>query len=253
MFHLFDRQSCRDDRFDLLHEIGKAHSQGLRRGFCRRGRIAIVSLSEYLLQFATLPHSFQSETLITMKIPLPILFALGTALCWGLYGPVVGNARSPEKLWSPFKPYVGIGVAYIVWAFIGGLIVMKLKGDSFDFFGEQSDAGVWGFFAGTLGALGALSLTSAMLSFDGPPKPQVVMPVVFGGAVTVTAIVSMIQYRSEFNPWLWIGIVGMGICIVLVAYNTPHGSHKPAATGDAHSQSPSSPESSGDAKSSSGE
>ena len=107
-----------------------------------------------------------------MKIPLPILFAIGTALCWGLYGPVVANARSSMRppLWSPFKPYVGIGLAYIVIAFIGGLIAMKIKGDSFAFTGEQSAAGTWGFAAGALGALGALSLTSAMLSFAGPPK-----------------------------------------------------------------------------------
>jgi len=166
-----------------------------------------------------------------MKIPLPVVFALGTALCWGLYGPVLGNARSPEKLWTPFKPYVGIGMAYIVWAFIGGLIVMWLQGDNFSFTGKESAAGTWGFAAGTLGALGALSLTSAMLSFQGPPKPQIVMPIVFGGAVSITAIVSVIQHRggeTKVNPWLWVGIVGMAICIVLVAYNTPHGGgHKP--------------------------
>lgn len=167
-----------------------------------------------------------------MKNMLPVLFALGTALCWGLYGPTLANARSAAKLWSPFKPYVGIGLAYIVWAFIGGMIVMKLKGDTFNFTGEQSAAGTWGFAAGTLGALGALSLTSAMLSFQGPPKPQIVMPIVFGGAVSIAAIVSVIQVRmqgheSPFNPWLWVGIVGMAVCIVLVAYNTPHGAPKP--------------------------
>lgn len=176
-------------------------------------------------------HSFLEIT-SKMKIPLPVLFALGTALCWGLYGPTIGNARSPEKLWSPFKPYVGIGLAYIVWAFVGGMIVMRLKGDSFNFTGSESAAGTWGFLAGTLGALGALSLTAAMLSFEGPPKPQIVMPIVFGGAVTVAAIVSFFQHRdpeADFNPWLWIGIAGMAICIVLVAYNTPHGKpHKPA-------------------------
>jgi len=165
-----------------------------------------------------------------MKIPLPILFAIGTALCWGLYGPVIGNARNSEGLWSPFKPYVGIGLAYIVWAFLGGLVAMALKGDNYDFFGEQSAAGTWGFYAGTLGALGALSLTSAMLSFDGPPKPLLVMPIVFGGAVSITAIVSVIQHRSTAspNPWLWVGMVGVVVSIVLVAYNTPHDSpHKP--------------------------
>lgn len=155
-----------------------------------------------------------------MKIPLPILFAIGTAVCWGLYGPTIGQARSPERLWSPFKPYVGIGLAYIVWAFIGGLVAMWLKGDSFAFAGEQSAAGTWGFAAGTLGALGALSLTSAMVSGG---KAQVVMPIIFGGAVSITALTTVILHRDvHASPWLWVGIVGVVISIVTVAYHTPH-------------------------------
>lgn len=173
-----------------------------------------------------------------MKIPLlPVLFAIGTAICWGMYGPVIGNARSATGAWSPFKPYVGIGLAYIVFAFLGGLVAMYFKGDSFNFFGDQSAALKWGFLAGILGALGALSLTSAMISFDGPPKAQLVMPIVFGGAVSITAIVSLVQHKGvgSASPWLWVGIVGVVVSIVLVAYNTPHGGpHKPAQ-GESHS------------------
>ena len=173
-----------------------------------------------------------------MKIPLPILFALGTAVCWGLYGPVLGNARSPEKLWTPFKPYVGIGLAYIVWAFIGGLVVMRFNGiDKFSFSGKHADALTWGFAAGTLGALGALSLTAAMVSFAGRPRPESVMPVVFGGAVTLTALVSVVQTAGtgrKVNPWLWIGIVIVAVGVVLVASNTPHGgpAHNPGSPTD---------------------
>ena len=47
----------------------------------------------------------------------PVLFALLTALFWGLYGPALGQARS--ALLSPFKPYVAIGFAYLQ----GGLLV----------------------------------------------------------------------------------------------------------------------------------
>ena len=69
---------------------------------------------------------------------IPILFALGTAMCWGMYGPALGNARSTVKpphpdFWSPFKPYVFIGVAYLVIAIAGGLIAMKVKGDTFSY------------------------------------------------------------------------------------------------------------------------
>jgi drug/metabolite transporter (DMT)-like permease len=159
-----------------------------------------------------------------MKLPmLPILFALGTAICWGLYGPTLAHSRSPEKLWSPFKPYVGIGLAYLLIAIAGGLLAMKIKGDSFDFFGAQHAALKWGFAAGTLGALGALSLTSAMISFNGPPKAELVMPIVFGGAVTLTAIVSIITTKSKPNPLMLVGMALVTVGIVLVAYFTPHG------------------------------
>ena len=40
---------------------------------------------------------------------LPIVFAVLTALFWGMYGPALGQARA--GLGSPFKPYVAIGVA----------------------------------------------------------------------------------------------------------------------------------------------
>ncbi len=168
-----------------------------------------------------------------MKIPLPILFAIGTALCWGLYGPTIGHARNPAH--SPFKPYVGIGVAYIVWAFIGGLVAMRFMGDSFSFSSEAGKtAAVWGFLAGTLGALGALSLTTAMFK-GGAAMPQVVMPVVFGGAVSVTAFVSVFTSSADTkaSPWLWVGIVGVGLSIILVAYNTPHAHPPKKPAGDA--------------------
>jgi len=165
-----------------------------------------------------------------MKLLFPILFACGTALCWGLYGPTIQNARSTTGAWSPFKPYVFIGVAYLVWACGGGLAGMKFKEDLFTFGGTQSPAMIWGFLAGTLGALGALSLTSAMLSGG---KPLFVMPIVFGGAVTVTAIFSIIQMRdvSHTSPLLWLGMLLVICGVVLVAKYTPHGHppKKPAA------------------------
>lgn len=154
-----------------------------------------------------------------MKNMLPFMFALGTALCWGLYGPTIGKSRHPDA--SPFKPYVGIGTAYLVIAIIGGLIAMKVVGkDSFNFTDSVTK---WGFAAGTLGALGALSLTLAM--FNGGAKiPHAVMPVVFGGAVTVTAVFTLITGGEDVKggPMLWVGVIGMGVCAIIVAANTPH-------------------------------
>lgn len=169
------------------------------------------------------------------KMTIPILLALATALFWGCYGPTIGNARaqgpSGAPLWSPFKPYVFIGLAYFAIAIIGGLIMMRLKGDTFDYTGEHYVAAKWGFFAGIFGALGALALTSSMMTSGG--KAHLVMPIVFGGAVTVTAIISMIRLGdlSNVSPLLWIGMVMVFGGVVLIAMNTPHGpaTVKPAA------------------------
>lgn len=162
---------------------------------------------------------------------IPILFACGTALCWGLYGPTIQHARSATGEWSAFKPYVFIGVAYLVWACVGGLIGMSMKGDTYSYTGTQSPAMTWGFIAGSLGAIGAFSLTSAMLSGG---KPLFVMPIVFGGAVTVTAIVSIIELKdlSKVSPMLWVGMVAVFVGVVLVASNTPHASPPKKPAGD---------------------
>ncbi len=161
-----------------------------------------------------------------MKNYLPFLFALGTALCWGLYGPTLGKARLVDADLSPFKPYVGIGFAYLVIAIAGGLIGMWYKGDSFS---PSGASGLWGLAAGALGALGAFSLTLCMFS-GGARIPHAVMPVVFGGAVTITAIYTVLASggRLHASPMLWLGIVGMLVSIVIITMNTPHA--PPAST-----------------------
>jgi len=150
-----------------------------------------------------------------MKIPLPVVFALLTALFWGTYGPVLHESRAFLK--SPFKPYVAIGIAYLVWGIGGGIIGMLYKKDDFVFTGPGM---MWGLAAGTLGAWGALTLTLAMFSGG---KPYIVMPIVFGGAVTVSALVSVWKEREHtaVNPMLWVGVVGIVICAVIVARFTP--------------------------------
>ncbi|WP_286177469.1 hypothetical protein [Stieleria mannarensis] len=181
---------------------------------------------------------------------IPILFAIGTALFWGCYGPTIGNAQTPRvdgkpllppDGWTPFKPYVFIGIAYLVIAIVGGLAMMKVKGDSFNYTAAVPGVeGVthflpakWGFLAGALGAFGALCLTTAMMTSRG--NALLVMPIVFGGAVSVTAIVSIIKLRGhgplEINPMLWVGMGLTVVGVVLVAMNTPHGHapKKPAA------------------------
>ncbi|GAA5505031.1 hypothetical protein [Novipirellula caenicola] len=170
------------------------------------------------------------------KMLIPILFALGTAIFWGCYGPTIGNAQAPKvngaPMWSPFKPYVFIGIAYLVIAICGGLLMMKVKGDTFSYSGVYFPTMKWGFLAGTLGAFGAVCLTTAMMTSRG--NALLVMPIVFGGAVTVSAIVSILKLHGDVtvNPLLWVGMVLTVVGVVIVAMNTPHGhaaAPKPAA------------------------
>ncbi len=178
------------------------------------------------------------------KMLIPILFALGTAFFWGCYGPTIGNAQAPKgpsgaPLWSPFKPYVFIGIAYLVIAIGGGLVMMKIKGDSFSYSGEFFPTMKWGFLAGNLGAFGALCLTTAMMTSRG--NALLVMPIVFGGAVSVTAIVSVLRLHSSttVSPMLWVGMLLTVIGIITVAMNTPHGHAATPAPG--HSTEASAP------------
>ncbi len=177
------------------------------------------------------------------KMLIPILFAIGTAIFWGCYGPTIGNAQTPRGVdgkpllppegWSSFKPYVFIGIAYLVIAIAGGLVMMKIKGDSFSFTGSHFSTVKWGFLAGTLGAFGALCLTTAMMTSRG--NALLVMPIVFGGAVSITALVSILRLQDHvtINPMLWVGMALTVVGVVLVAKNTPHGhaaSPSPAQT-----------------------
>jgi len=156
-----------------------------------------------------------------------VFCALCVALCWGMYGPTLANARSPAREWGPFKPYLFIGVAYLAIAIVGGAIMMKLAyNDSFDYSGKYFPAMKWGFLAGCLGALGALGLTFALTKAGG--RPAYVMPIVFGGAVTVNAIAAYVNLHAgeTVNPLMWLGMALVAIGICLTAGFTPH-AHPP--------------------------
>ena len=86
----------------------------------------------------------------------------------------------------------------------------------------------WGFLAGCLGALGALALTFSLTKAGG--KPAYVMPIVFGGAVTVNAIAayfSLHDERKSESVDVDRDVVGRDWAFALTAGYTPHG-HAPA-------------------------
>jgi len=145
-----------------------------------------------------------------------LVFALATALFWGMYGPALGKARVVGE--TPFKPYIFIGLAYLIWGMIGGVAAVKLSGQSLTF---KPETVRWGFIAGSLGAFGALTLTYAMFSAK---DPRLVMPVVFGGATAVSAIVGTLMARSYHVPPAQIlGFALVIVGVVLIQSNAVHG------------------------------
>ncbi len=164
---------------------------------------------------------------------LAVACALGVALCWGMYGPTLSHARAPKGEWGPFKPYLFIGIAYLVIAVIGGARMMTVAfNDKVDYWGTYAPARKFGFLAGCLGALGALFLTFALTKAGG--KPAYVMPIVFGGAVSVNAVAAFLSLKQgeTASPLMWVGMAFVAVGIIMTAGNTPHG-HSPAKTASA--------------------
>jgi len=145
-----------------------------------------------------------------------LIFAIATAIFWGLYGPALGKARVVGE--TPFKAYIFIGLAYLIWGMIGGIVAVKVSGGTLAF---KPESMTWGFVAGTLGAFGALTLTYAMFSAK---DARLVMPVVFGGATAISAIAGTLLARSHHVPPAQIaGFILVIVGVVLIQLNATHG------------------------------
>lgn len=151
-----------------------------------------------------------------------IVFALLTALFWGMYGPALQTSRVVGQ--SPFKPFMLIGVAYLVFGILGGVIGILATKDNFQFAPVTVK---WGFIAGSLGAFGALTLTLALFKSR---APDLVMPIVFGGATLVSVVIGLSQKRELFSahPMQYVGTLAVVIGVILVQAYASHGPAKPS-------------------------
>jgi hypothetical protein len=135
-----------------------------------------------------------------------IMFALLTVLSWGVYGVLLHLGRSgmPAGAELPnagLKAFLWVGVAYFVVAIVGPAAVLKMRGTDWSF---GSDGIKWSFIAGSAGAIGAFTLILALGAAAapaakggggfGPLAAVAVMPIVFGGAPIVNAVVSMLLH-----------------------------------------------------------
>ncbi len=140
-----------------------------------------------------------------------VVFALGAALSWGVYG--VSLHQGQMLLKSPLRALLCVGVAYFL---IGVLVPVAMLASQGQLNNFDTKGTVMATFAGGLGAIGAVCIIWA---FRNGGLPNYVMPLVFGGAPLVNVALSMMVHppKESPNPLLWIGyaLASTGVYLVL--------------------------------------
>ncbi len=144
-----------------------------------------------------------------------IVFALGAALAWGLYGPVLHNGQ--VSLGSPMRALLCVGVAYFLVGVLVPVIFLSSQGQLNGFNMKGSLAATLG---GTLGAVGAVCI---IFAFRSGGLPTYVMPLVFAGAPLVNVLFSMVLHppKTAPNPLLYLGFLLAASGAGLVLYFKP--------------------------------
>ena len=145
-----------------------------------------------------------------------IMFALGAALSWGLYGPTLHRGQL-ELGNNPMRALLCVGMAYFL---IGVLFPLFTLGSQGELKGFNSGGITWATTGGALGALGAICIIYA---FKSGGVPTYVMPLVFGGAPVINVLFSMYQHppKTSPNPLLYLGFVLVALGAGMVLYFKP--------------------------------
>ena len=144
-----------------------------------------------------------------------IIFALGAALAWGLYGPALH--RGQIALGSPMRALLCVGIAYFLIGVLVPVANLSYQGELTGFTGKGTVAAIAG---GALGAIGAICI---ILAFKSGGLPTYVMPLVFAGAPIVNVLFSMWLHPPKVvpNPLLYVGFVMAATGAGLVLYFKP--------------------------------
>ena len=144
-----------------------------------------------------------------------ILFALGAALSWGLYGPALH--RGQVALGNPMRALLCVGIAYFLIGVLVPVISLSAQGQLNGFTMKGT---VGATAAGVLGAAGAVCIIYA---FRSGGLPTYVMPLVFGLAPVINVLYSMATHppKSAVNPLLYLGFVFAAVGAGLVLYFKP--------------------------------
>ncbi len=144
-----------------------------------------------------------------------IIFALGAALSWGIYGPILHKGQ--VQLGNPLRALLCVGMAY----FLVGVLVPAISLGSQ---GQLKGFNSGGVMAATLGgALGAIGAVCIIWAFRSGGTPTYVMPIVFGLAPLINVLYSMAAHppKTAPNPLLYLGFLLASIGAGLVLYFKP--------------------------------
>ncbi|HWS52706.1 MAG TPA: hypothetical protein VN228_01155 [Pyrinomonadaceae bacterium] len=144
-----------------------------------------------------------------------IIFAVGAALCWGLYGPVLHQGQVDLK--NPMRALLCVGVAYFLVGVLVPVISLSSQGQLGGFTTKGS------LLAGAGGALGAVGAVCIIYAFRSGGIPTYVMPLVFAGAPIVNALFSMILHppKQAPNPLVYVGMLLAATGAGMVLYFKP--------------------------------
>ena len=168
-----------------------------------------------------------------MKLLLVLATISLTIICWGVYGPVLhhgqegfrsappaaASASAPQNITemrnNALRAFICVGLAYFGIAVLVPSSMLRMYGEK----GAWTAGGsFWSLVAGAAGALGALGV---ILAFRFGGQAVYVMPLVFGGAPVVNAILTIYMSRSvkQIGPLFLAGLIMvlMGGTTVLVS------------------------------------
>lgn len=141
-----------------------------------------------------------------------LAFALMTVVSWGIYGILLhtGQMSMGDPVNGRYKAFLFVGVAYLVTAVIGPLIVLAINGASWSFPVKGMS---WSLLAGFVGAVGAFCV---LLAFGAKGSPSVVMSIVFAGAPIVNAVVALSIHPPPggFSNLRWQFVAGILLAAV---------------------------------------
>ena len=167
-----------------------------------------------------------------------MFFVALAGLCWGVYIPSISEGG--KQLPSPYIAFLCVGVAYFLIAVLLPILILRLRRLK----PAWSARGVtFSTLAGVAGAVGALCVVFATITFGGPKL--YVAPVIFAVAPVLNTLVSLFWHPDEGaltfglpreKPhWsLYIGVVlaGVGAGSVLYAQALAETKGKPVNVAD---------------------